>query len=81
MTEFQTLCNDMLLEQLRCVLPGEVWVFVDQRNVSSDTEMAKIADLFYESNRDGNTKIDARRNFYSPGSQLFKSKKFPDAEC
>ena len=55
----------MLLEQFRSVLPSEVGVFVDQRNVSSATEMAKLADLFYESNRDGNAKIDARRNFNS----------------
>ena len=40
---------------------------MDNRNVSSATEMAKLADLFYESNRDGNTKIDARRNFNSRG--------------
>ena len=56
-TEFQSLCDDILLEQFRSVLPGEVGVFVDQRNVSSATEMAKLADLFYESNRDGNTKL------------------------
>ena len=62
-TKFQSLCDDMLLEQFRSVLPGEVGVFVDQRNVSSTTEMAKLADLFYESNRDGNTKFDARRKF------------------
>ena len=49
-TEFQSLCEDMLLEQFRCVLPGEVGIFVDLRNVSSATEMAKLADLFYESN-------------------------------
>ena len=68
-TEFQSLCGDMLLEQFRSVLPGEVGVFVDQRNVFSVTEMAKLADLFYESNRDRNTKIDARRNFNSYGNQ------------
>ena len=55
-TEFQPFCDDMLLEQLRSVLPGEVGVFVDQRNVSMVTEMTKLADLFYESNRDGNKK-------------------------
>ena len=49
---------------------------MDQRNVSLATEMAKLADLFYESNRDGNTKINARRNFYSRGNQPFKSKNF-----
>ena len=49
---------------------------MDQRNVSSATEMAKVADLFYESNRDGNTKIDARRNFSSRGNQPFKPKNF-----
>ena len=38
--------------------------------------MAKLADLFYESNRDGNSKIDARRNFYSRGNQPFKHKNF-----
>ena len=42
---------------------------MDQRNVSSATEMAKLADLFYEPNRDGSTKIDARRNFNSRGNQ------------
>ena len=62
----------MLLEQFRSVLTGEVGVFVDQRNVSSATEMAKLADLFFESNRYGNTKFDARRNFYSRGKQPFK---------
>ena len=67
----------MLLEQFGRVLPGEVEVFMDQRNVSSVTEMAKLADLFYESNRDENKKIDARRNFYSRGNQPFKPKNFP----
>ena len=66
----------MLLEQFRRVLPGEVGVFVDQRNVSSATKMVKLADLFYESNRYGNTKIDARRKFCSSGNQPFKSKNF-----
>ena len=80
-TEFQSLCDDMLLEQFRSVLPSEVGVFVDQRDVSSATEMAKLADLFYESNRDENTKIDARRHFYSRGNQPFKPKKNPDVEC
>ena len=47
---------------------------MDQRNVSSATKMAKLADLFYELNRDGNIKIDARRNFYSRGNQPFKPK-------
>ena len=59
-TEFQLVCGDMLLEQFRSVLPSEVRVFVDQRNLSSATEMAKLADLFYQLNRDGNAKIDAR---------------------
>ena len=35
-------------------------VFVDQRNFSSATEMAKLANLFYESKRDGNVKINAK---------------------
>ena len=65
-----------MLEQFSSVLPGEVGVFVDQRNVSSATEMAKLADLIYESNRDGNTKFDARRNCYSRGNQPFKPKNF-----
>ena len=47
---------------------------MDQRNVSSATEMAKLADLFYESNRDGNAKIDAKRNFNSRGYLPFKPK-------
>ena len=47
-------------------------VFADQRNVSS----AKLSDLFYESNRDGNTKIDARRNFNSRDNQPFKPTHF-----
>ena len=50
---------------------------MDQRNVSSATEMAKLADLFYESNRNGNTKIDATRNFNSRGNQPFKPTNFP----
>ena len=75
-TEFQSLRDDMLLEQFRSEFPGEVGVFVDQRNVSSATEMAKLADLFYESNRDENTNFDARRNFYSRGNQPFKPKNF-----
>ena len=49
---------------------------MDQHNVSSATEMAKLADLFYESNRDGNAKIDARRNFFPRGNQPFKPKNF-----
>ena len=49
---------------------------MDQRNVSSATEMAKLADLFHESNRDENKKIDARRNLYSRGNQPFKPKNF-----
>ena len=66
----------MLLEQFKSVLPREVGDFVDQRNVSSATKMAKLADLFYESNRYGNAKIDARGNFNSRGNQLFKPKNF-----
>ena len=64
----------MLLEQFRSVLPSEMWVFVHQRNVSSATEMAKLADLFYESNRERQGKIDARRNVNSRGNQPFKPK-------
>ena len=50
-------------------------VFTDQRNVSSATEMPKLADLFCESNRDGNAKIEAKRNFNSRGNH-FKPKNF-----
>ena len=49
---------------------------MNQRNVHSATEMAKIAYLFYESNRDGNTKFDTRRNFYSRRNQPFKPRNF-----
>ena len=76
-TEFQSLCDDMLLEQFKSELPGEVGVFVDQRNVSSATELAKLADLFYESNRDGNTKIDASQKCFPRGNQPFNLKNFP----
>ena len=69
-TEFQSLCDNMLLEQFVSVLPGEVGVFVDQRNVSSSTKMAKLADLFYESNRDGNTKLMLIRNRVNTASVL-----------
>ena len=65
-----------MFEQFRSVLPSEVGFFVDQRNVSSATEMARLAELFYESNRDGSTKMDARRNFNSRGNQYFKPKNF-----
>ena len=75
-TEFQSLCDDMLLEQFRSVWASEVGVFVDQRNVSSATKVAKLADLFYESNRDGNAKIDAIKNFNSRGNQPFNLKNF-----
>ena len=64
----------MLLEQFRSLLPIEVGVFVDQRNVSSATEMTKLADLFYDSNRE--CKNDARRNFNSRSNQPFKPKNF-----
>ena len=73
-TEFQSLCDNMLLEQFRSVLLGEVGVFVDQHNVSSAMEMPKLADLFYKLNKDGNTQIDARRKINSRGNQLFKPK-------
>ena len=49
-------------------------VFVDQHNVSSAMEMAKLADLFYESNRRGNINVDVKRNFNSRGNQYFKPK-------
>ena len=51
-------------------------VFVDHRNVPSATESTQLADLFYESNGDGNAKIDAKRNFSTRGNQPFKSKNF-----
>ena len=51
-------------------------VFVDQRNVSSATEIARLADLFYESNRDGNVKVDVKRYFNSLGNQYFKPNNF-----
>ena len=70
-TEFQSLCDDMLFEKFRSVLPNEVGVFVNQRYVSSATEMAKLAYLFYASNRDGSVKVDAKRNFNSRGNQYF----------
>ena len=70
-TEFQSVCDDMLLEQFRSVLPSEVGMFVDQRR-----KMAKLADMLYESNRDGNAKIDAERNFNSRGNRPFKPKNF-----
>ena len=66
----------MLLEQFRIDLPSQVGVFVDQRNISWATKMAKLADLFYESNRDGNAKIDARRNFNSGGNQPYRPNNF-----
>ena len=50
------------------------WVFFGSLNVSSATEMAKLALLFYESNRDGNAKFNARRNFSSRGNQPLKPK-------
>ena len=75
-TEFQSFCDDMSLQQFRSILPSEVGFFVDQRIASSATEMAKLADLFYESNRDGNAKIDAWGNFKSRGNQPFKPKNF-----
>ena len=71
-TEYQSVCDDMLHEQFRSVLPSEMGVFLDQRIVSSATEIAKLADLFHESNREGNAKIDGRRNFNSRGNQPFK---------
>ena len=47
----------MLLEQFRNVLPREVGVFVDQRNVSSATKMAKLADLFMSRTDTGMQKL------------------------
>ena len=44
-TEFQSLCDDMLFEQFRSVLLSDV--FVVQRNVSLATEIVKLADLFF----------------------------------
>ena len=49
--------------------------------LSSATEMAKLDDLFYQSNRDGNVKVDTKRNSNSRGNQYFIPKKFLDAEC
>ena len=56
-TEFQSLCDDMLLEQFRSVLPDEDGAFVDQRNVSSATEMAKLAVLFTSRTETGIQKL------------------------
>ena len=39
-------------------------------------EMEKLAYLFYESNRDGNVKVDAKRDFNSRGNLYFKPKNF-----
>ena len=75
-TEFQSLCDDILFERFRSVLPSVVSVFVDQRNVSSATEIAKLADLFYESNRDGNINVYAIRNCNYRGNQCFKPNNF-----
>ena len=47
--EFQPLCDDLLFKQFRSVLTSGIGVFVDQRNVGSAKEMAKLVDLFYES--------------------------------
>ena len=45
----------MALERFRSVLPSEIGVFVDQRNVFLlAKEMAELFDLFYESNKDCN---------------------------
>ena len=63
----------MLFEQFRRALPSEICVFVYQRNVYSATEMVKLADLFYECNKDCNLKVDAKRNFNSRGNQYLKS--------
>ena len=49
---------------------------MDQRNVSSATEMAKLADLVYDSNRDGNAKIQTRRHLSFRGNQPFNPRYF-----
>ena len=51
-----------------------IGVFLDHRNVSSVTELTILADLFYESNRDGNVNIYAKDNFNSRSNQYFKPK-------
>lgn len=53
-----------------------VCLFVDQRNVSSATEMVKLTDLCYKSNKDGNVKVDAKRNFNSRGNHYVKTRIF-----
>ena len=36
-------------------------MFVDQRNASLTTEIEKLSDLFYESNKGSSMKVDAKR--------------------
>ena len=64
----------MLFEQFRSVLPSEIGVFVDQRNVSSAAEMATLVDLFYESNKDRNVKVNAKGNFNSCNNHYAQNK-------
>ena len=51
-TTFESLSEDIIAEQLRSVLSAETVTFVDQRRVEDADEIAKLADLFFETIRD-----------------------------
>ena len=74
-TEFQSLCDDMLLEQFRSELPGEFGVFVDQRHVSGYGDGETSWSVLRVEQR-WKYKFYARRNFCSRGKQPFKPKNF-----
>ena len=46
-TTFESLSEDIIVEQLRSVLPAETVTFEDQRRVENADELAKLAYLFF----------------------------------
>ena len=60
-TTLKSLSEDIIVEQLRSVLPAETVTFVDQRRVENDDEIAKLTDFVVENNRDQG-RANNRRN-------------------
>ena len=46
-TTFESLSEDIIVEQLRSVLPAETVTFVDQRRIENADEITKFAELFF----------------------------------
>ena len=79
-TTFESLSENIIVEQLSSVLPAETVTFVDQRRVENADEIAKLADLFFETNRDQRREEQIIVEIHKAVLRLFRAKSWSQIE-